>query len=298
MSGLFENISLLWDRIVALFSSYNVITDTLDIMLVAFLIFSAIKMLKETRGIQIVKGLLLVGVLYLVINLLNMQASTYLFKTLLGDFIIVLIILFTPEIRHALETMGRNNFAFLNFFGAQQGDAYYERNKKSVLEVCKACNDMSEKKIGALIVFERSTMLGDVIKTGTAVDAKVSRELVGSIFFPNSPLHDGGMIIRDGRVNAAGCILPLTENNRLSSQLGTRHRASLGITEKSDAVVVVVSEETGAVSIACEGVLERNVSDGVLIERLLSYIVPQTDKNKKSSFVSALISSVKEKMKK
>ncbi len=293
MSGLFDNISLLWDRLVALFSSYNIITDTLDIALVAFVIFSAIKMLKETRGIQIVKGLLLVGLVYFVINLLEMQASTYLFKTLLGDFIIVLIILFTPEIRHALETMGRRNFAFLNFFGAQQGDAMYERKKAAVLEICKACNDMSNRKVGALIVFERNTMLGDVIKTGKSVDAKVTRELIGSLFFPNSPLHDGAVVIRDGRVCAAGCILPLTENIMLSSQLGTRHRASLGMSEKSDAVVIVVSEETGMISLACDGNLERNVTDGILIERLMSYILPKKEDAVKGSFASKFISMTK-----
>ncbi len=301
MSSLFDNISLLFDRLVALFSSYNLITDTLDIALVAVLIFSAIKMLKETRGIQIVKGLIIVGVVYFIINLLNMQASTYLFKTLLGDFIIVLIILFTPEIRHALETMGRKNFAFLNFFGAQQGDAMYERQKKSVLEICKACNEMSEKKVGALIVFERNTMLGDVVKTGTAVEAKVTKELIGSLFFPNSPLHDGGVVIRDGRVCAAGCILPLTENDMLSSQLGTRHRAALGITEKSDAVVVVVSEETGMISVAYEGALERGVTDGVLIERLLDYVLPKKEDVVKGSLSSVAIKffkTIKEKAKK
>lgn len=301
MGGFIDNLSLLWDRLIALFSSYNLITDTLDIALVAVIIFGAIKLLKETRGIQIVKGLLVVGAIYFVITLLEMQASTYLFKTLLGDFIIVLIILFTPEIRHALETMGRRNFAFLNFFGAQQGDAMYERKKRSILEICKACNDMSEKKIGALIVFERNTMLGDVIKTGTNVDAKVSRELVGSLFFPNSPLHDGGVIIRDGRVNSAGCILPLTENVVLNNQLGTRHRAALGMTEKSDAVVVVVSEETGMISIACEGNLERDVTDGVLIERLMSYILPKKEDAVKGTFISAVVSfikKVKERVKK
>ncbi|MDD6275340.1 MAG: diadenylate cyclase CdaA [Clostridia bacterium] len=298
MSGLIDNISVIWDRLVALFSSYNIITDTLDIALVAFLVYSAIKMLKETRGIQILKGLVLVGVVYFVINLLGMQASTYLFKTLLGDFILVLIILFAPEIRHALETMGRSRFTFLNIFGAQQGDALYERKKKAVLEICKACNSMSEKKIGALIVFERDTMLGDVINTGTKVDASVSRELIGSLFYPNSPLHDGGVVIRDGRVCAAGCILPLTENNGLSSDLGTRHRASLGITEKSDAVVVVVSEETGAISIACGGELERGVSDGVLIERLLDYISPDDSDKNKISLKNTVINKWKEIRKK
>lgn len=297
MNAFFNNISILWERLLALFSSYNIITDTLDIAFVAFLIFSTIKMLKETRGIQIVKGLVLVALLYFVINLLNMQASTYLFKTLLGDFILVLIILFTPEIRHALESMGRSKFAFLNFFGAQQGDALYERKKRAVLDVCKACGDMSEKKIGALIIFERETMLGDIINTGTVIDAKVSRELINALFFPNSALHDGGVVIRDNRAYAAGCILPLTDNNSLSSELGTRHRASLGISEKSDAVVVVVSEETGLISIACGGELERGVSDGVLIERLMDYILPGKSGTDKKSFFTELQSKIKEKFK-
>lgn len=298
MNGLIGNISLLWDRLLALFASYNIITDTLDILFVAFLIYNAIKMLKETRGIQIVKGLVLVALLYFIISLLNMQASTYLFKTILRDFILVLIILFTPEIRHALESMGRNRLAFLNFFGAQQGDALYERKKRAVLEICKACRDMSDKKIGALIVFERDTMLGDIINTGTLVDAKVTRELINALFFPNSALHDGGVVIRDGRVYAAGCILPLTDNNYLSSELGTRHRASLGISEKSDAIAVVVSEETGKISIACGGDLERDISDGILIERLMDYIIPDKSSAEKKSIFSVLLTNIKEKFKK
>ena len=281
MNALIDNVSVLWDRLLALFSSYNIITDTLDIAFVAFLVFSAIKMLKETRGIQIVKGLVLVAIIYAIISLLNMQASTYLFKTILRDFILVLIILFTPEIRHALESMGRSRFAFLNFFGAQQGDALYERKKRAVLEICKACR-----------------YIGDIINTGTVVDAKVSRELINSLFFPNSALHDGGVVIRDGRIKAAGCILPLTDNNLLSSELGTRHRASLGISEKSDAVAVVVSEETGKISIACGGELERGVSDGVLMERLMDYILPDNSGKEKKSFFSVLLTNVKEKFKK
>lgn len=157
---------------------------------------------------------------------------------------------------------------------------------------------MSDKKIGALIIFERNTMLGDIINTGTVVDAKVSRELINSLFFPNSALHDGGVVIRDGRIKAAGCILPLTDNNLLSSELGTRHRASLGISEKSDAVAVVVSEETGKISIACGGELERGVSDGVLMERLMDYILPDNSGKEKKSFFSVLLTNVKEKFKK
>ncbi len=296
MKELAENMSLFFDRLLALIQSFNII-DALDIALVAFLIFNAIKMLRQTRGIQIVKGLVLVGIIFAVISALHMQASTYLFKTILGDFILVLIILFSPEIRHALESMGRSKLGFLNFFGAQQGDALYERNKRAILEICKACNDMSEKKIGALIVFERDTLLGDVAKTGTTVEARVSKELIGSLFFPNSALHDGAVLIRDGKVFAAGCILPLTDD-RISSELGTRHRASIGVTENSDAVAVVVSEETGSISVACAGQLERNVSDGILIERLMDYIIPDTDDMVKKSLPALIISKIKEKSKK
>lgn len=300
MAETIENIKLLWDRLLSVFSMFT-FTDFVDIALVAFIIFSAIKMLKETRGIQIVKGLLVVGVVYFIINLLDMHASSFIFKTLLSDFIIVLIILFSPEIRHALETMGRRNFAFFNFFGAQQGDSMYERKKAAVFEVCKACTEMSDKKIGALIVFERETMVGDVIKTGTVIDAKVNRDHIESIFFPNSPLHDGGLVIRDGRAYAAGCILPLTDKDMLTSHLGTRHRAALGITEKSDAIAVVVSEETGKISIAHAGTIHRGVSDGVLMEKLLTYILPQKENSAKGmvkSKFSKAINLVKERKKK
>ena len=133
---------------------------------------------------------------------------------------------------------------------------------------------MSEKKIGALIVIERDFTLNDIVSTGTEVDATVTKELIGSLFFPNSPLHDGAVIIREGRVCAAGCILPLTHSTEISSDLGTRHRASIGLSEQCDAVVVVVSEETGQISIAHKGHLERNVSDGVLLERLMNFFAP------------------------
>ena len=184
MSDKIDNIALLWDRLKSVFSMFT-FTDFVDIALVAFVIFSAIKMLKETRGIQIVKGLLVVGALYFVINMLDMHASSFLFRTILSDFIIVLIILFSPEIRHALETMGRRNFAFFNLFGAQQGDSLYERKKSAVLEVCKACSEMSDKRIGALIVFEGKTQLGEIINTGTIVDAKPSASMINNIFFSN-----------------------------------------------------------------------------------------------------------------
>ncbi len=274
MNDFFTNLSDIWGRLGALFSSYNFVVDTIDILLVALLVYKIIKFMRESRALHVVKGIILLLAAYFVVNLLGMQATTYLFKTLMSNFIIVLIILFAPELRHALESVGRSRFSILRMLGFDRQGAAYERQKKAMLEICKACYDMSEKKIGALIVIERDLTLNDIVASGTSVDAKVTKELIGSLFFPNSPLHDGAVIIRDGRVCAAGCILPLTQNTNLSSDLGTRHRASIGLSEQCDAVIIVVSEETGQISIAHKGSLERNISDGVLMERLLTYFAP------------------------
>ncbi|MBQ8228220.1 MAG: diadenylate cyclase CdaA [Clostridia bacterium] len=272
MDNFVSNLLDIWNKLVALIYSYDFIIDTIDILLVAFIAYKLIKFMRESRALHVVKGIILILVVYFIIKTLGMQASTFLFEMLMSSFILVLVILFAPELRHALESVGRSRFSVFRFLGfSNRNSVSQNRQKKAVLEICKACNDMSEKKIGALIVIERDVALNEVVSTGIPLDAVVSKELIGNIFFPNSPLHDGAVIIRDGRVCAAGCILPLTQNTNISSDLGTRHRASLGVSEQSDAVVVVVSEETGQVSVVHKGVLERDVSDGVLIELLTSY---------------------------
>lgn len=230
----------------ALFS-FNRLADLLDVLLVAFVIYSVIKLIRETRAIQLAKGVLLLGLLYLAVTMLDMQASQYIMSFIFGNLLVILIVIFSPEIRHALESMGRSSvtsFSFLNF--KNKDDALIEESvRNSINCVCKACADMSDKKVGALIVFENETLLGEIAKTGTTLDATVTTELIGNIFFPKAPMHDGATIIKDGRVVSAGCILPLTKNNDdVSSELGTRHRAAIGMSETSDAVVVVVSEET------------------------------------------------------
>lgn len=274
MHDLIANISDIAGKIGALFSSYDFIIDTIDILLVALLAYKLIKFMRESRALHIAKGIILVLIAYFIINLLGMQASSYIFRMLMNNFIIILIILFAPELRHALESVGRSRFSVLRILGFQHPGASQSRQKKAMLEINKACIDMSEKRIGALIVIERDFTLNDIVATGTEVDANVTKELIGSLFFPNSPLHDGAVVIRDGRVCAAGCILPLTHSTAISSDLGTRHRASIGLSEQCDAVVVVVSEETGQISIAHKGHLERNVSDGVLLERLMNFFAP------------------------
>lgn len=282
MNNFIANLSDIWIKLVSLIYSYDFIIDTIDILIVAFLVYKLIKFLRESRALHVVKGVILVLVAYFIIKTLDMQASTYLFEMLMSSFILVLVILFAPELRHALESVGRSRFSVLRMLGFNnRSTASQNRQRKAVLEICKACNEMSEKKIGALIVIEREIALNEVISTGVKIDADVSKELIGSIFFPNSPLHDGAVIIRDGRVCAAGCILPLTQNTNISSDLGTRHRASIGVSEQSDAVVVVVSEETGQISVVNKGDLQRDVSDGVLIEYLTSYFAPSAQEQPK-----------------
>ena len=269
-----EKIASLWDQLKVVFSDFA-FTDFLDICLVAFILYSVIKLIRETKAIQLAKGLLLFGVAYLAIYLLDMQASEFIFKKVFGEIIIVLVILFQPELRHMLESVGRRSITKLNLFGVRDDET--ERNQKikdSIYAVCKACQSMSESKTGSLIVFEHDTLLGDIIKSGTPVDAIVSRELIGNI------LHDGAAVIRDGRVVAAGCVLPLTQKENLDTQLGTRHRAAIGMSEQGDAMIVVTSEETGTISIACKGQLIRNLTDSDLREHLVRYLCGTNNEDK------------------
>lgn len=177
------------------------------------------------------------------------------------------------------KVWGSSKFSIFNPFSGKGGQELRRREQiqSGIDGVCRACSDMSDKKIGALIIFERVTMLGEIAKTGTTVDALVSPELIGNIFYPKAPLHDGAALIRDGRVCAAGCILPLTQNNAVSSELGTRHRAALGMSEQSDAIVVVVSEERGSISIAHDGILMQDISDGDLREKLQKYLIVEPE---------------------
>lgn len=268
----------------ALFS-FDRFSDLLDVLLVAFVIYSAIKLIRETRAIQLAKGVVLLALLYLGVTVLDMQASQYIMSFVFGNLFLILVVIFAPELRHALESVGRSsvsNISFLNFKNRDES-LLKEAVENSINCVCKACADMSDKKIGALIVFEKETILGDIIKTGTLVDAKVTVEIIGNIFFPKAPMHDGAAVIKDGRVVAAGCILPLTGNNNISSDLGTRHRAAIGMSENSDAIVAVVSEETGAISVAEKGKLKRNISDGDLREILMKNFIRDYDKPKNMS---------------
>ncbi len=253
------------------------ITDLLDICLIAFILYNGIKIIRETRAFQLVKGLLLLGIAYVVITQLEMQASSNLFRLIFQNIFIVLIILFQQEIRQVIERVGKNKFTSLSHLIKGGRAESIEIVRGAIIEIAKAVQRMGDSKTGSLIVMEKEMLLGDVIKTGTSIDAAVSHELVGNIFFPNSPLHDGAAVVRNGRLHCAGCVLPLTKNEDISSELGTRHRAALGMSEQSDAMIIVTSEETGIISVAFKGVLMRGLTESELREKLINYFIDNAD---------------------
>lgn len=272
------------DWVMKLISSVG-IADIIDITVVALVIYYAVKLVRQTRAFQLVKGVVYMGIIYLIVSAFNMSASSFLFSQLFRNIVIVMILLFQPEIRHAMESVGRGGFKKFGSIFIRNGDYTGEEYKVSASNISKAAVNMSDKKIGALIVIEGKTLLGEIISTGSEVDSNITSPMIENIFFPKAPLHDGAMIIRNNRIHSAGCILPLTQNE-VSFELGTRHRAAIGMSEHSDALVIVVSEETGAISVAHKGTLERNVTSGELLETLNAFLVPDEGEKNKSFRIS------------
>ncbi len=273
-----SSISGFFDKIIGALSSFNFTSDLFDIIFVAVVIYQLIMLIRGSRTFQLVKGIILLGVVFAIVKLFDMEASEYLFSLLFENALLILVVLFAPELRKILESFGRQssikNLSFLNF---SNGVNYEKTVKDMINSFCKAAGDMSETKTGALVVFEKEAPLQDIAESGTVVDAIASAELFNGLFFKNSALHDGAVLVRDGRIHSAGCILPLTQNTNLETDLGTRHRAAIGMSEQCDAVVVVVSEETGAISIAEKGELRRAVTTAELREILLDSFIKKTD---------------------
>lgn len=228
------------------------ITDLIDIVIVAIIIYELLLLTRHTRGSALLKGLFLLLIIAIFSNLLGLVSLNWLLKAILQNGAIVLLILFQPEIRKALERMGRTRV-----FGKGNRKSVFDDREMLISEIIQTIMDLSKRRVGALIVFEQQTGLQDVIETGTRLNAEISAPLLENIFEPNTPLHDGAVVIRDTEIMAAACILPLAEASGVSRELGTRHRAAVGITENTDAFVLVVSEETGIVSLARDGGLVR-----------------------------------------
>ena len=247
------------------FSQFR-IQDLIDILIIAYAIFSLIRLSTNTRSSQVLKGVLVLLVIFAVSTLFNLITVRYLLSSFLVSGIVVAAVLFQPELRRALERIGRFRINI-----SQKETPSYE----IVKQITMAVENMSRKRIGALIVLERNTKLGDYVQTGTIIDSEISDALIENIFEPKTPLHDGAMIIRDERIYAAACVLPLFDDPNISRELGTRHRASLGISTVSDSVTLVVSEETGIISYAYDGRLVRNVDHDMLEKLLESHFNPQ-----------------------
>ncbi len=270
---MWNNISGFFNKVLSVFSTFR-FADFLDIVVVALIIYLCVRIIRETRAMQLAKGIVFIALVYFVVNLLNMEASTAIFKTIFNNIILIVVILFAPEIRNILEQIGkgtaRKNFKTIVHPGVAVELAGIQDCIESTIQ---ACSDLSDTRTGALIVFENDTLLGNVIDSGTMLNARPSKALIKNVFYPKTPLHDGAMVIRNGKILAAGCILPLTKK-QLNTRFGTRHRAAVGLTEESDAIVVVVSEETGSISVARNGVLTSDISDGELRDILMSTFIP------------------------
>ena len=244
--------------------------DIIDIIGVAFLLYYVYKFIRDRRAGKLALGVVFIFVFQILSDVLEMHAMQYILQNVLQVGLITLVVLFQPELRSALEKVGGESLRGIRSIGEQKGTSQVYA---AIDSVAAAVTEMSSSKTGALIVFERSTKLGDLILTGTVINADPSPFLIKNVFFNKAPLHDGALIVRDGRLYAAGCLLPLSTNPDIIKDLGTRHRAAIGMSENSDAVVVVVSEETGTVSVAYEGTLKRGFSRNSLSKELRKYMI-------------------------
>lgn len=249
------------------------ISDILDIIFVAVVIFLGIRLIRGTKALYIVKGLVALALMYLIAIIFNMEVTSYLFKYVFSNIFLLLVIIFQEEIRQLVAKLGRSNLGGIRSVFGGDGANSEEVVNSAIVEICKAVQRMSDSKTGALIVMEKGMLSTEITNTGTLVDAAISHELVGNIFYPKSPLHDGAAIVRDGRIYKAGCVLPLAARGDIPSELGTRHRAAIGMSENSDALVVVVSEETGQISVALGGELTRDYTESDLREKMIDYVI-------------------------
>ena len=253
-------------------------SDYVDIALVAFLIYKLLPLVRNPSTMRIVRAILGVVIVAWAAELLQLYTVSFILNQLLAVGLLAFVILFQPELRRMLDHLG--SVKFRNILGVSAKPA--QEMDVIISQTVMACETMSQERVGALIVFARESRLEEYFKTGTHIDGQVSEQLIRNIFFPKASLHDGAMIVRDGRVAAAGCVLPLSDSNRLSADLGTRHRAGVGISEVSDAVVIIVSEETGTISVAVGGMLKRHLAAQTLERLLRNELCPEAPEKKNS----------------
>lgn len=266
--------------------------DAVDILIVALLLYYLFRLFRQSRSGQLVKGVVILLIMFAISAIANLTMVRFILKSVFEFFVIILVVVFQPELRQGLERLGRSNKTLRNFMNSnsQSPETFV---MKAISDVADSCAIFSKSRTGALIVFERNSLLNEIAGTGTTLNSETSPALLGNIFYNKAPLHDGAMIIRDGKILSAGCILPLTKSLDVSPDLGTRHRAAIGLSEECDAVVVVVSEETGNISIALGGRLKRDYNRNTLYDRLVELIIP--GENERSNLFSSIFRSRKEK---
>lgn len=282
MRVFFEQVSTLWDQIIFAVSGIRFF-DILDIIIIAVLVYKGIEFLRENRAGQLFKGIIILLFAYFCANWFELIMLRWVLTVIVDSALILLVIVFQPELRRVLERIGRTRLSRGNL-----EDDEMQELSQCIDNISKAAGMMQEKKIGALVVFERQTQLGEIINTGTVIDAVASVSMTNNIFFPKSPLHDGALIVRGGRLYAAGCILPLTQRQELSATLGTRHRAGIGMTENSDAIVLIVSEETGIISIVCDGQIKRNYNAASACAELRRLMIDSQFETQEKAVVKAI----------
>lgn len=257
------------------------VSDVVDILIIAFLIYKAFGLISKTNTMRVAKGIIVLLVLLWLSGLLKLSMINFLLRNTFELGFIALVIIFQPELRRLLEKVGSSRVSA--FFGNDFKSLDVEN---AITQTVVACSDMSDKKTGALIIFARDNQLMEPISTGTIINADVTAELLKNIFFVKAPMHDGAVIIKNGRIISAGCMLPLSTNNNLSRDLGMRHRAGIGMSEQSDAVVLIVSEETGSISVAVDGMLKRHLSPETVETLLRRELIPtDTDKPRRKSLL-------------
>ena len=259
--------------------------DFIDIALLSYIIYFFLKLIKETRAGQLFKGIAFLLVVYIIGKFIDMKAITYILTKIFDIGILAILIMFQPEVRRAIEKLGHSRLGLGSFLAPTNREVAILKWGKAITAICDACAEFSKDCTGAIIAIERQTRLGEHIEGGVEVNAEPSKELLGAIFFHNAPLHDGAVIMRDGVVLAAECFFPMPQKEAfINKKLGSRHRAAIGMSENSDAIVIVVSEETGQISVAENGSLERDFNRDTLEQLLTEKLIPKQQDNKKLPF--------------
>lgn len=280
------------DFFLALFNNLRFlrIRDLIDIAIVAFVIYHGIKLIKETRASQLIKGIISLMIFAQIADIMQLYSVNFILDNTLQLGLIALLVVFQPELRRTLEKVGSTSFTKLIKINDEPQESFTG-------EICSAVRRLAYTKTGALIIIERQTKLGDLMSSGIIIDSKITDSLLENIFVPNTPLHDGAVIIGDGRIKAAACVLPLTQNNNFSKELGTRHRAAIGVSEASDCVAVIVSEETGKISLAINGEITRDYTSATLKKKIDEILESErsTENNTISKAKNILTKAVKKK---